>query len=290
MFPLLDPTEVEQRLQQLIEKHKPKNISVQEIRRRIFESNDEDTMKEINLFNKWWFQCFRTVNENAFKELLSAFQDAWNSFPHSSLAGKSPQQVMQEEVKKHPTVAKHMREGDMPTVTVGGVTRSWDDHCKMIKEMERLQKPFKSWIEKQALPNYQRFLKTKYKTKKTIEKHYDVADHFFRRVLHVGFLDFEEIRPAFAVWEFPEWWPSHILYSNLTEDQVWSSLCDFFWFAEIVLHRSIPNIWEEAEGEDPLFDDPNMPAPIHTPDVPKTGRNDLCACGSGKKFKKCCGR
>jgi SEC-C motif-containing protein len=23
---------------------------------------------------------------------------------------------------------------------------------------------------------------------------------------------------------------------------------------------------------------------------PKTGRNDPCPCGSGKKFKKCCGR
>jgi len=25
-------------------------------------------------------------------------------------------------------------------------------------------------------------------------------------------------------------------------------------------------------------------------DEPKTGRNDPCTCGSGKKFKKCCGR
>ncbi len=24
-------------------------------------------------------------------------------------------------------------------------------------------------------------------------------------------------------------------------------------------------------------------------DGPKIGRNDLCPCGSGKKFKKCCG-
>jgi len=24
-------------------------------------------------------------------------------------------------------------------------------------------------------------------------------------------------------------------------------------------------------------------------EVPKVGRNDLCTCGSGKKFKKCCG-
>ena len=25
-------------------------------------------------------------------------------------------------------------------------------------------------------------------------------------------------------------------------------------------------------------------------DVPKVGRNDPCPCGSGKKYKKCCGR
>jgi uncharacterized protein len=24
-------------------------------------------------------------------------------------------------------------------------------------------------------------------------------------------------------------------------------------------------------------------------DTPKVGRNDVCPCGSGKKFKKCCG-
>ena len=26
-----------------------------------------------------------------------------------------------------------------------------------------------------------------------------------------------------------------------------------------------------------------------TRDVPKVGRNDVCPCGSQKKFKKCCG-
>jgi hypothetical protein len=26
------------------------------------------------------------------------------------------------------------------------------------------------------------------------------------------------------------------------------------------------------------------------PQAPKQGRNEPCACGSGKKFKKCCGR
>jgi len=29
--------------------------------------------------------------------------------------------------------------------------------------------------------------------------------------------------------------------------------------------------------------------PIHQPSAPKAGRNDPCPCGSGKKFKKCCG-
>ena len=29
-------------------------------------------------------------------------------------------------------------------------------------------------------------------------------------------------------------------------------------------------------------------APIRR-DEPKVGRNDPCSCGSGKKFKKCCG-
>jgi uncharacterized protein YecA (UPF0149 family) len=30
------------------------------------------------------------------------------------------------------------------------------------------------------------------------------------------------------------------------------------------------------------------PAPV-SPAKRKTGRNDPCPCGSGKKFKKCCG-
>lgn len=35
------------------------------------------------------------------------------------------------------------------------------------------------------------------------------------------------------------------------------------------------------------------PGGTHDPlrrEAPKVGRNDMCPCGSGKKFKKCCGR
>jgi predicted aspartyl protease len=30
------------------------------------------------------------------------------------------------------------------------------------------------------------------------------------------------------------------------------------------------------------------PKPVHTP--PRQGRNEMCACGSGVKFKRCCGK
>lgn len=37
-------------------------------------------------------------------------------------------------------------------------------------------------------------------------------------------------------------------------------------------------LWYYIDGEFP-----------HQKDTPKVGRNDPCPCGSGKKFKKCCG-
>ena len=35
--------------------------------------------------------------------------------------------------------------------------------------------------------------------------------------------------------------------------------------------------------------DIELPKPVKR-ELPKVGRNDLCPCGSGKKFKRCCGR
>jgi uncharacterized protein YecA (UPF0149 family) len=40
-----------------------------------------------------------------------------------------------------------------------------------------------------------------------------------------------------------------------------------------------------GEDEEPL---PPPTEPVHTDKKP--GRNDPCPCGSGKKFKQCCGR
>ena len=39
----------------------------------------------------------------------------------------------------------------------------------------------------------------------------------------------------------------------------------------------------------PDLDDPDYGPPLPYVAPPKVGRNEPCACGSGKKFKKCCG-
>ena len=42
----------------------------------------------------------------------------------------------------------------------------------------------------------------------------------------------------------------------------------------------------------PTEDEPQLPPPIQPihKEQQEIGRNDPCPCGSGKKYKKCCGR
>lgn len=40
----------------------------------------------------------------------------------------------------------------------------------------------------------------------------------------------------------------------------------------------------------PTEDEPSLPPPVEPVHADKTpGRNDPCPCGSGRKYKKCCG-
>ena len=41
--------------------------------------------------------------------------------------------------------------------------------------------------------------------------------------------------------------------------------------------------WQHEEDDD-------HDTPFSTPTLPKVGRNELCPCGSGQKFKNCCGK
>ena len=42
----------------------------------------------------------------------------------------------------------------------------------------------------------------------------------------------------------------------------------------------------------PTEEEPELPPPVEPiqSDTEKVGRNDPCPCGSGKKYKKCCGK
>ena len=41
----------------------------------------------------------------------------------------------------------------------------------------------------------------------------------------------------------------------------------------------------------PTEEEPDLPPPVKPVQADKTpGRNDPCPCGSGKKYKKCCGK
>jgi SEC-C motif-containing protein len=46
------------------------------------------------------------------------------------------------------------------------------------------------------------------------------------------------------------------------------------------------HVHEEGKGHEHHHAEPKVPVVRATP---KVGRNDPCSCGSGKKFKKCCG-
>jgi uncharacterized protein len=58
------------------------------------------------------------------------------------------------------------------------------------------------------------------------------------------------------------------------------------WMAEVTPSViKINAFWAAQRKPDPTE---GAQRPL-TRDTPKVGRNDPCSCGSGKKFKKCCG-
>lgn len=85
------------------------------------------------------------------------------------------------------------------------------------------------------------------------------------------------------------------------DGNLWPVLQPWAFFDEVEGRASedpLPLSYEPADGEDvdtgrddwhdPLpWVPPEPPKPVVKP--PKVGRNDPCPCGSGKKFKKCCG-
>jgi len=54
-------------------------------------------------------------------------------------------------------------------------------------------------------------------------------------------------------------------------------------------HHEVAEFRRGKDGEWLFFDGKLVPVEPYKRTGPKVGRNDACPCGSGKKFKKCCG-
>lgn len=230
----LEPKSVEKKLQDLIDEYKlGGKLSIEKIKGWIFNDDGDSAMDASNRFSKKLLDYFSDfdIGDN-FERIFQIIVDAWNAFPHRSLKGRSPQQVVEEELKKNPKLA-NKNQKKMPEVIVGGRKMSWKEYETMLDEMHKRQKPFKDFIEKEIIPSYKKFLEDQDFPKELKERQVMVAERFFDRVLWVGFINYETIRLEFAKYEFPKWWQTHVMFSRLDENQVWSALRHLITFIKV---------------------------------------------------------
>lgn len=220
-----DPKKIEVRLQALITKLKRHNkISVETVKQWIYESDDEDSMRPVHIYQKKFMQAFSNAKEADMQEVVNVSMHCWNVFPHKALGGLSPQEKHSEHYGKN-TPEDIKKEDVDPIMNVGPHKIKMSEYTKMAAEIEKAQRPLKKWLETIMLPKYEHRLKECYSTK-TVEKHVITAEIFIQKVLSAGYTNYEDISLQFTSW-FCEWWETHVLYSNLTPDQVWKSVAKF---------------------------------------------------------------
>ncbi len=226
---------IEKELNNLIAKYKiGDKVNLEKIKDLIY--NEEGGASEANnRFMKKFLGYFgEPKSEEDFDKMIELATGCWNFFAHKSLNGLSPNEMVKKEMKNSKLTKQEEKQNSMPEVIVGKKRMSWEKYQQMLREMEKAQEPFKKFIDKDILPNYRKFFENKTDlSQKTKEKYIDVAERFFDRVLWVGFVNYEDIRLDFAQKDFPRWWQTHILYSNLDENQVWSALRRLIDFVKI---------------------------------------------------------
>lgn len=229
------PEQVEKDLNNLFKKYGvQKKVSVDDIKNWVWKATGP-VMEASNQYHKKCLNLFPPIDDiDEMNDVMQIFVSAWNFFPHKTLDGRSPNEVYRETYGEKINKSSKPKDKEMPKVRVGDQEMEWGEFQAMIKEMEKVQKPFKKWIEKAALPKYKQYLEQIVKSKKACEDHYEVADIFFQRVLHVGFIDLKSIRSNFVRSEFPHWWPTHVMYSDLCPSDIKKSLDLLFTFIELV--------------------------------------------------------
>jgi hypothetical protein len=73
---------------------------------------------------------------------------------------------------------------------------------------------------------------------------------------------------------------------DLGSEKGLKELCDMFLGPP---RRRVPNLFGRRSEREPEMTDDRPPTPVHR-ESRTVGRNEPCPCGSGRKYKKCCGR
>lgn len=109
-----------------------------------------------------------------------------------------------------------------------------------------------------------------------------------------------DIKRILAGGSMPDYAPIHNKPQPLEEwfDQQWKFLVN--WYDQPDDEEDDSDDFDDPDEIDatdfllpPLPDQPRYPDDVTRPierDAPRVGRNDPCPCGSGKKYKKCCGQ
>lgn len=110
----------------------------------------------------------------------------------------------------------------------------------------------------------------------------DLRQAYDEGLINPGFIAWEEIQEELT--KGPEATLERVkdrytLIENVVEEMQW-------WPC---FHEDAESFEDEDASLSPLSADPEVPEPYRR-NQPKVGRNEPCPCGSGKKFKKCCGQ
>jgi hypothetical protein len=111
----------------------------------------------------------------------------------------------------------------------------------------------------------------------------DIRGAYEKELLWPGYMQPEEVDRIFAMQEEVVLAKSKEQHGGLIDDVVE----EMHWWACFKPQESRP-----LENGEPFFDQAGLHARVGTVvrSEPKIGRNAPCSCGSGKKYKKCCGR
>ena len=90
--------------------------------------------------------------------------------------------------------------------------------------------------------------------------------------------------------------PNLILFGEPAEKGITVDFNENFNFNETIRNECITKITKAAlasinsvDGGQSAIENPDVDRTVRR-DTPKVGRNDPCPCGSGKKYKNCCGK